>query len=534
MMKIFSKIAKVALAGLLACAAQLGHAQTFKANNIDLSGSITFNGAQGMRIGPTSIYNPSMFAGPHAGESYPKANPWTMGFGPYSLQLLNIDQAEVTAFGPLSGFRLKDGNYDAIYGLHALGADPHASGASVFGVDASRNSIGGNNYAFFGFNAGRNGNTDLSAGFGAGALRGNSSSLTFGGTPTAGDVIAVTMSCTATPQPCSNGPVTWTYTVKSSDTLKSIATAFIGLMNATPIHEIGDYVVLQADAPQMDIDDAVVRLDFTGTATTGWYANISYTLSSGATETVTVGTGTVAQGVVAAGAFAVDGARAGFISNSNFYGFGIAPSIKSVSEVNCFGHGACNKMETVVGQTAMGESALAANKTGLYNTAFGAHAGESTTGQNNTYLGGFSGAGVTTGNDNTTIGSYAGDTTSRNCITTGSGNVQIGRLACVPDPTKDGQLSIQNIIYCTANNGSGSTASQGFCGIGVQNPLTKLDVDGAMRTKVYTVDTLPIGVAGMRAFVGDAQACSFGQAVTGGGSLGCPVYFDNLRWVAGG
>ena len=50
--------------------------------------------------------------------------------------------------------------------------------------------------------------------------------------------------------------------------------------------------------------------------------------------------------------------------------------------------------------------------------------------------------------------------------------------------------------------------------------------------KKYTVSTLPIGCLGMRAFVIDATAPTFLSAVTGGGTVVTPVFFNGIAWVA--
>jgi hypothetical protein len=69
-------------------------------------------------------------------------------------------------------------------------------------------------------------------------------------------------------------------------------------------------------------------------------------------------------------------------------------------------------------------------------------------------------------------------------------------------------------------------------------PLTGGTLTGALAapellTSVYTVATLPPGVAGARAFVSDAAAPAFGGAAVGGGVVGVPVYFDGATWMVG-
>ncbi len=54
-----------------------------------------------------------------------------------------------------------------------------------------------------------------------------------------------------------------------------------------------------------------------------------------------------------------------------------------------------------------------------------------------------------------------------------------------------------------------------------------------LRTTVFTVATLPVGVAGARAAVSNALAPAFGAAVVGGGAVTIPVFFDGAAWVVG-
>ncbi|WP_175892393.1 hypothetical protein [Burkholderia cepacia] len=513
--------------------ASTSFAQTFKANDIDVGGAVKFSGSNGISITPRDIYNPAIFVGPNAGTNYPKSNPWPIGIGAYSLHYLNQPEAEVTALGTLSCRLLTTGNYNVCLGLHTLGAETTGSGITAVGNDAARNSIGGANYTALGANAGRNGNLDLSTALGAGAIRGNASSITFGGTATPGDVITITFTCTDSPTDCLNSPVSWTYTVRPNDSLQSIASAFVDMINARPVQEVGRFADMQATLSVMPNTPAIVRLDYTGSANTGWKGQITYTVSSGATETLAIGPGTKAQSVVAIGSMAVDGAQAQNLTNSVYIGQGVAPSLINATDNVCVGQTSCYDATTASGVTALGLGTLQRNVVGNFITAVGTYAGQNVTGPNNVLIGANAGQGMTSGFDNVIVGAYSGDTTSRACITTGAGNVQLGRLSCVGDPTAFGQLSIQNIIFGVGNNGGGSTISTGNIGIGIRNPVTKLDVDGPVRTKLYTVATLPIGLIGMRAFVSDAQACNFASAPSGGGTLGCPVYFDGTRWVAG-
>lgn len=448
---------------------------------LDMGSVLKSNGAQAQRIGPATMYNPSMFAGPFAGSSYPMANPWAMAYGPYAGFSLSQPQAEVTCFGSLSCLRIVDGNYNAAFGLHTLAADPHADNATAIGNDTSRNEIGGGAFFAGGANAGRNGSTDMSVMIGAGALRGNASSITFAGVPASGQTVTVNFTCTASGA-CQNSPKSWTYAVQSGDTLYSVAQNVAALINANTVNETpvnGNILVsLQARMPQIT-NDPIVSLDFPGTATSGWQATVSVVMSAGSTMTATVGAGVSASSVVAIGTFAVDGAALQSLSNSTFIGMGVSPRLISATETNCVGHWSCFSLSNANDTAAFGEQAMYSNSGGNFNAAFGAYAGYGITGASNAVFGSYAGYGISTGTYNFVGGDYSGDTTSRNCITTGSSNVQLGRLACVPSPTANGQLSIQNAIYGYANNGSGSTPSTGFIGIYQPSPIAMLDVKGA-------------------------------------------------------
>lgn len=73
--------------------------------------------------------------------------------------------------------------------------------------------------------------------------------------------------------------------------------------------------------------------------------------------------------------------------------------------------------------------------------------------------------------------------------------------------------------------------------IGKNTANARLDVDGDMRLKTFTVATLPTDVStGKRAFVSDANAtlaANLGSAVAGGGANFSPVYADGSGWKQG-
>lgn len=83
-------------------------------------------------------------------------------------------------------------------------------------------------------------------------------------------------------------------------------------------------------------------------------------------------------------------------------------------------------------------------------------------------------------------------------------------------------------ISLTPNTGANFVAGSTFSLYGRGGTVSTLTLPGT-----YTVSTLPTATAGLRAFVTDATACSFGTTPTGGGSTKCPVYADGSVWRGG-
>ena len=53
-----------------------------------------------------------------------------------------------------------------------------------------------------------------------------------------------------------------------------------------------------------------------------------------------------------------------------------------------------------------------------------------------------------------------------------------------------------------------------------------------LRLPEYTVATLPAGTKGDMAYVTDALVPAFLTAVSGGGAVVTPVFFDGTNWIA--
>lgn len=122
--------------------------------------------------------------------------------------------------------------------------------------------------------------------------------------------------------------------------------------------------------------------------------------------------------------------------------------------------------------TSMGHFSLKSNIIGSGNVSIGNNSLENSVGFYNTALG-YRSLSYTTGDQNVALGWRALEN-----LTTGGGNIGIGKIVDVPSPTSNNQLSIGNVIYGT---NMGTTAT-GTIGIGVPVPTERLEVDGKTKT----------------------------------------------------
>jgi hypothetical protein len=122
--------------------------------------------------------------------------------------------------------------------------------------------------------------------------------------------------------------------------------------------------------------------------------------------------------------------------------------------------------------TSMGHFSLKSNIIGSGNVSVGNNSLENSVGFYNTALG-YRSLSYTTGDQNVALGWRALEN-----LTTGGGNIGIGKIVDVPSPTSNNQLSIGNVIYGT---NMGTTAT-GTIGIGVPVPTERLEVDGKTKT----------------------------------------------------
>ncbi|MCA7953836.1 LysM peptidoglycan-binding domain-containing protein [Burkholderia seminalis] len=445
---------------------------------IDFGSQIKSGGQNGISVGVANV-SPGgnqgpVFVGPAAGASYTMSNPGPVGLGAQALMSLSQPWAEVTAVGTWAGRYLTTGNYSTAIGMNALGAETTGSYFTAIGNDSMRNEWGGSQSTAVGTNSMRNGAPQFSGAYGFRAMYGNGVSLTFGGTPTVGDVVSVQMS-SASPD-VTNSPHTVTYTVKTGDTLTSIAQGVASAINASPL--TGTKINMQALVSAVSGGPPAVALDFPGTHTTGWAVTVTPSVSGAATETISVGNGAAQLASIAIGQDAMFGAAMGAANYNIAIGFTTFPFVTSGSQNICLGTSSCFSETTGSRNLEFGFLAGQSLNGGTDNVLIGDQVAKSATaGNDNVVVGSNAGNGMTSGNDNVIVGGNAG-ATGNGCITSGSNNVQIGRSMCVPSPTATGQMSIQNIIYGTGNNGAGSTVSSGNIGIGSTAPAARLEVKG--------------------------------------------------------
>lgn len=136
----------------------------------------------------------------------------------------------------------------------------------------------------------------------------------------------------------------------------------------------------------------------------------------------------------------------------------------------------------------IGGNSLNSLTSGNANTCIGYLSGDAlTSGQENTSIG-YNSLGASTGNGNTALGylSLSSTTGSNNIgighfsgssLTSGSGNIIIGKSVDPPSNTASNQLAIQNIIFGTSNSGTGTTISTGNIGVGVSSPDRRFHVE---------------------------------------------------------
>lgn len=115
-----------------------------------------------------------------------------------------------------------------------------------------------------------------------------------------------------------------------------------------------------------------------------------------------------------------------------------------------------------------------------------------------------------------------------------AGNVQYGLI--VNSGALLGTTATDMVVYAAAGKTINLWPNGGLTGAVVSS--TGLAVTGTIsatttiKTGGYTVATLPAGVTGDRAYVTDATAPTYLGALTGGGTVVCPVFKNATGWVS--
>ncbi|AZZ36026.1 hypothetical protein CIK05_04210 [Bdellovibrio sp. qaytius] len=231
-------------------------------------------------------------------------------------------------------------------------------------------------------------------------------------------------------------------------------------------------------------------LSFNGTAWAPASANSLDGLTDAVTEYVSDFSIAVGQGA---------GYSSGAQYNS-FFGYSAGNSISSGDRNTFIGFRAGSSNTSAVDNTFVGYRAGASDVGGHNNTALGGYAmeqftpgtafnmntavgygalrgtgGGSSTGEQNTVVGGKAGYSMTSGNNNVLIGYQAGDN-----LFGGSNNIVIGTDLDAISSSASNTLVIGNLIYGNGLTSSGSVTSTGFIGIGTSNPAYRLDVSGTV------------------------------------------------------
>lgn len=190
-----------------------------------------------------------------------------------------------------------------------------------------------------------------------------------------------------------------------------------------------------------------------------FFGNLAGNFTMTGTENMGIGKNTIQDLTTATGvtAFGMNAGKDVTTGNySNFFGNASGATITTGGLNNAFG------------VSALGGPGLGASSE---NAAFGYFTLFAATGSKNAAFGNGAGISVTSGLGNSFFGWKAGDN-----VTTGSKNLVLGYNLNALNPTADGQLNIQNVIYGTGNTAEDATISTGKIGFGVQLPDRRVHV----------------------------------------------------------
>lgn len=116
----------------------------------------------------------------------------------------------------------------------------------------------------------------------------------------------------------------------------------------------------------------------------------------------------------------------------------------------------------------------------------------------------------------------------------------MGINSTAADKALEVNLGTASAFRLTYNDNSGSAAvyrdetigSTGIVTFDAVGSGSSFLFEDPIRPKGYTVATLPTGVTGMHAYVTDATAPTYLGALTGGGAVVCPVFYNGSAWVS--
>lgn len=220
------------------------------------------------------------------------------------------------------------------------------------------------------------------------------------------------------------------------------------------------------------------------------------------------------------------------------------PNPTDPSDLRCLfnvaiGPSALNALTTgyenvIIGAPSCAPKATTAN----INTGVGSEVlGELTTGAANSCYGVSAGQGITTGSFNTAVGqAAAGINLSSAKVTTGSYNTFLGAAAAPADTTQ------RNYMTVIGAGASGARANAIFLGrtatdVTIAGPTIPgartIANDGYTVAQLTSAFPASADLRGARAYVTDATAPTFLGALTGGGSVVCPVFCNGSAWVSG-
>ena len=86
--------------------------------------------------------------------------------------------------------------------------------------------------------------------------------------------------------------------------------------------------------------------------------------------------------------------------------------------------------------------------------------------------------------------------------------------------------------YDASNYFSTTVGSSGIVTLNAVGSGSSFKFSDPVLLQGYTVATLPTGVTGMTAYVTDATAPTYLGALTGGGAVTCPVFYNGTAWVS--